>query len=76
MKIKLKGRITRIEQPQNQDVVNVHLDLGGQVQSDKAQGKDVTGDIVLRIKPLFAAQLRFGQTLMFTIDTESEGAPA
>ena len=48
----------------------INLDMTGAVTSDLASGKEISAEVVLFMKPLFAEQLRFGQTLTFVMTDE------
>lgn len=73
MKAKLSGKIKSLRQIAESGEIMVEVDMiiSGKIESDKASGKDVTALVTMRIKPLFAEELHFGQVLHFDLRTET-----
>ncbi len=75
MKGKLKGTIASMVTTDNHNFVDIKLDtiIGAmEVDGEKfnPDSKTITGEINLRVKPVLAKKLQFGQILHFSITDE------
>lgn len=72
MQIKLRGKINSMNEGSflEGSCVQINLELSGAVKSDKSHGKEADATMILRLKPLYAEQLKFGQVLNIEINTD------
>lgn len=70
MKVKLKGKIISMvpEVDLSAKWVRIEVNLTGHVVSDKAQGKEAETLMHLKVKPMYAEKLKFGQNITVDID--------
>lgn len=75
MKAKLSGKILAFRHTDDgtQSFIEVDLLLKGKIESNAATGKEIEATLQLRLKPLFAEKLHFGQTLYICVDTDEDG---
>ena len=75
---KLKGAIRAMRRITVDGVEWVELDigLGGEFAHNRAAGKEVIGEVTLRLKPIYAAELRMTQPLAFELDTDPDRLPS
>lgn len=72
MKIKLTGQISEMKKAKinNEQVVSIELELDGIVVANTSSGREAKAKMHLDLKPIFANQLKFGDKLYLTLDTE------
>jgi len=77
MKAKLSGKIRafrQITQAAATDrtlLTEIDVAFSGKIESDKVSGKEIEAIVTIRLKPVFAETLRFGQGLHFDLSTDS-----
>jgi hypothetical protein len=68
MKAMMRGRIQRMMRHGNGETVEITLDVTGSVDKERSPAAKPAGAaVVLRLKPVVADELRFGQEVYVTV---------